>query len=102
MDARISTVDIVVSLRFPHVGETSATLGAALAAGRPVVVQETGSWAELPEHAVLRVPAGGDGAAALGAALDRLGSNPAGRPPLREAAPACPARPRGRRADAEA
>ena len=76
MDALISSVDIVVSLRFPHVGETSATLGAALAAGRPVVVQETGSWAELPEHAVLRVPAGGDETAALTAALDRLASNP--------------------------
>ncbi|HEY2667929.1 MAG TPA: glycosyltransferase [Actinomycetota bacterium] len=86
MDALISTVDIVVSLRFPHVGETSATLGAALAAGRPVVVQETGSWAELPEHAVLRVPAGGDETAALEAALDRLASNPLERARFGEAA----------------
>jgi hypothetical protein len=75
-----------VSLRFPHVGETSATLGAALAAGRPVVVQETGSWAELPEHAVLRVPAGGDETAALTAALDRLASNPLERSRFGEAA----------------
>ena len=86
MDALISTVDIVVSLRFPHVGETSATLGAALAAGRPVVVQETGSWAELPEHAVLRVPAGGDETTALEAALDRLASNPIERARFGEAA----------------
>ncbi|MEA2534993.1 MAG: hypothetical protein QOJ93_2804 [Actinomycetota bacterium] len=86
MDALISSVDIVVSLRFPHVGETSATLGAALAAGRPVVVQETGSWAELPEHAVLRVPAGGDETAALTAALDRLASNPLERSRFGEAA----------------
>jgi hypothetical protein len=68
------------------VGETSATLGAALAAGRPVVVQETGSWAELPERAVLRVPAGGDEVAALGAALDRLASDPRERGRLGEAA----------------
>src|SRR5260370_26154951 len=101
MDARISTVDIVVSLRFPHVGETSATLGAALAAGRPVVVQETGSWAELPEHAVLRVPAGGDETAALEAALDRLASNPVQRSPFREAPPAYPARSLGARPYAE-
>jgi glycosyltransferase involved in cell wall biosynthesis len=86
MDALISTVDIVVSLRFPHVGETSATLGAALAAGRPVVVQETGSWAELPEHAVLRVPAGGDETAALAAALDRLATDRFERARLGEAA----------------
>src|SRR5207248_779695 len=58
----------------------------ALAAGRPVVVQETGSWAELPEHAVLRVPAGGDETAALEAALDRLASNPVERSRFGEAA----------------
>lgn len=86
MDALISSVDIVVSLRFPHVGETSATLGAALAAGRPVVVQETGSWAELPERAVLRVPAGGDETAALAAALNQLATDPAARARLGEAA----------------
>ncbi|MEA2589475.1 MAG: hypothetical protein QOH66_2402, partial [Actinomycetota bacterium] len=54
--------------------------------GRPVVVQETGSWAELPEHAVLRVPAGGDETAALTAALDRLASNPLERSRFGEAA----------------
>ncbi len=86
MDALISTVDIVVSLRFPHVGETSATLGAALAAGRPVVVQETGSWAELPEHAVLRVPTGDDETSALAQALDRLAADPFERSKLGDAA----------------
>lgn len=86
MDALISTVDIVVSLRFPHVGETSATLGAALAAGRPVVVQETGSWAELPETAVLRVPATGDEVNALANALEGLARDPAARARLGDAA----------------
>lgn len=86
MDALIPAVDIVVSLRFPHVGETSATLGAALAAGRPVVVQETGSWAELPEETVLRVPAVGDEAAALAGALGRLAADPGLRATLGAAA----------------
>lgn len=79
MDALIAAVDIVVSLRFPHVGETSATLGAALGAGRPVVVQETGSWAELPEQAVLRIPAVGDEVAALTEALLGLATQPEAR-----------------------
>lgn len=92
MDALICAVDVVVSLRFPHVGETSATLGAALAAGRPVVVQETGSWAELPEHTVLRVPAVGDEAAALAAALGRLAADPGLRATLGRAASAYAAR----------
>lgn len=86
MDRLISTVDIVVSLRFPHVGETSATLGAALAAGRPVVVQATGSWGELPGDAVLVVPAGGDEVGELALALERLASDAAERRRLGEAA----------------
>ena len=86
MDALISSVDVVVSLRFPHVGETSATLGAALAAGRPVVVQETGSWAELPDAAVLRVPTTGDEVVALADALGRLAADPAQRAHLGDAA----------------
>jgi glycosyltransferase involved in cell wall biosynthesis len=88
MDALISSVDVVVSLRFPHVGETSATLGAALAAGRPVVVQETGSWAELPEEAVLRVPTTGDEVAELAAALGRLAADAGLRASLGAAASA--------------
>lgn len=86
MDALISAVDIVVSLRFPHVGETSATLGAALGAGRPVIVQETGSWAELPERAVLRIPAIGDEVTALTEALLRLATHPEERASLGQAA----------------
>ena len=86
MDALISSVDIVVSLRFPHVGETSATLGAALGAGRPVVVQETGSWSELPEHVVLRIPAVGDELAFLTGALHRLATRPDERARLGAAA----------------
>lgn len=86
MDRLIATVDIVVSLRFPHVGETSATLGAALGAGRPVVVQETGSWSELPEQAVLRIPAVGDEVAALTEALHHLATQPQARARLGAAA----------------
>jgi glycosyltransferase involved in cell wall biosynthesis/SAM-dependent methyltransferase len=51
----IATVDAVISLRSPHVGETSGTVCAALAAGRPLLVQDIGSWAELPMDAALRV-----------------------------------------------
>jgi glycosyltransferase involved in cell wall biosynthesis len=86
MSALLGAADIVVGLRFPHVGESSGTLAAALGAGRCVVVQETGSWAELPEAAVVRVPASGDEVTALAEALGRLAADPEGRAALGAAA----------------
>ncbi|MEX2394429.1 MAG: glycosyltransferase family 4 protein [Actinomycetota bacterium] len=80
LDAYASAVDICVSLRWPHVGETSGTLVRALAAARPVVVQDVGSWAELPRDAAVRVSDGADEEAALADAIERL----IGDPDLRE------------------
>lgn len=52
--AAVSAVDVAVSLRWPHVGESSGTLAALLAAGKPVIVEAIGSWREVPEGAVVR------------------------------------------------
>lgn len=52
--AAVSAVDVAVSLRWPHVGESSGTLATLLAAGKPVVVEAIGSWREVPEGAVVR------------------------------------------------
>jgi glycosyltransferase involved in cell wall biosynthesis/2-polyprenyl-3-methyl-5-hydroxy-6-metoxy-1,4-benzoquinol methylase len=79
LDAYAAASDAVVSLRWPHVGETSGTLMRALRVGRPVVVQALGAWAELPRDAVVRVPASGDEASSLADALIRVASDEAFR-----------------------
>lgn len=58
LDSLIGAVDLVASFRSPHVGESSATLAQALGQGKPVIVQEIGSWAELPPEIAVRVPPG--------------------------------------------
>jgi len=60
--AWIAAADVVVNLRYPTVGETSATALRGLAAGRPVIVSDHGWYAELPDDACVKV-APNDGAA---------------------------------------
>lgn len=55
LDAYASVLDVVVSLRWPHVGETSGTLFRALRAGTPSVVHNVGGWADLPDDAVIKL-----------------------------------------------
>jgi glycosyltransferase involved in cell wall biosynthesis len=51
----IQTADVIVNLRYPTVGETSATALRALAAGRPLIVLDHGWYGELPDSAALKV-----------------------------------------------
>jgi glycosyltransferase involved in cell wall biosynthesis len=52
----IHTADVLINLRFPTAGETSATALRGLAAGRPLIVTDHGWYRELPDTAVLKVP----------------------------------------------
>lgn len=52
----IGSVDVVVNLRQPTAGETSATALRALAAGRPLIVSDDGWYAELPGEVALKAP----------------------------------------------
>lgn len=52
----LSTADVVVNLRYPTVGETSAAALRAMAAGRPLIVYDHGWYAELPNEVALKVP----------------------------------------------
>lgn len=54
-DALLQRVDIAVSLRWPQVGESSGTLASLLGAGKVTVVEDVGSWAELPRDVVVRI-----------------------------------------------
>jgi glycosyltransferase involved in cell wall biosynthesis len=66
----IHTADVVVNLRQPTAGETSAVALRALAAGRPLIVFDHGWYSELPDAVAVKIPPGdGD---ALQAAMERL------------------------------
>jgi glycosyltransferase involved in cell wall biosynthesis len=82
----IHTADVVINLRQPTAGETSAVALRALAAGRPVVVYDHGWYAELPDEVALKVPPGDE--AALFAALAGLAAEDGRRKAMGEAAAA--------------
>lgn len=68
------TADVVVNLRLPTAGETSAVALRAMAAARPLIVLDHGWYSELPDDAALKVPPG-DGVA-LRAAMEQLAASP--------------------------
>jgi len=63
----LAASDIAVQLRSRHQGESSGAVADAMAAGLPCIVNAAGSLAELPEDAVLRLPADLSDAALAGA-----------------------------------
>lgn len=58
MDQLMTVVDMVVNLRFPHLGESSGVLVEAMSAGRPVIAHHVGAWADLPPGVVVYTPLG--------------------------------------------
>jgi glycosyltransferase involved in cell wall biosynthesis len=73
----IAAADVLLNLRHPTLGETSATALRGLAAGRPVIVSHTGWYAELPDDVCVKVaPDDLDG---LVAEMRRLAADPAAR-----------------------
>lgn len=64
----LAAADVVVNLRNPHTGESSASLLDSLVAGVPTVVWDHGFYAEFPDEVVVKVNA----EAELGPALERL------------------------------
>lgn len=69
----IHTADVVVNLRQPTVGETSAVALRAMAAARPLIVFDHGWYSELPNEAALKTPPGD--VDALRAAMERLAAS---------------------------
>ncbi len=52
----LQTADIVINLRYPTLGETSAVALRALAAGKPTIVFDHGWYAELPDDGCCKLP----------------------------------------------
>lgn len=82
----LSAVDVVVNLRYPSAGEASGTFARALAHGRAVIVNNVGSFAEVPGNAVLKVEVDGDQAQEVGRHLVRLAEDTAFKASLEEKA----------------
>ena len=78
--------DVLVSLRWPTMGETSASVIRALAAGRPTIVSDVGWFSELPDSVVAKVPVGPHEVETLAAYLDALAADPALRARMGHAA----------------
>jgi len=55
----LSASDIVINLRNPSMGETSATLLQAMISGKACIVTDIGWFSEIPDNAVLKIPADG-------------------------------------------
>lgn len=72
LKAALADADVVVNLRNPHTGESSASLLDALVSGVPTVVWDHGFYAEFPDDVVVKVKDETD----LQPALERLVGNP--------------------------
>lgn len=57
-EARLLTAasDVIVNLRYPTAGETSASLLRTMGAGKPVLVSDAGTFSDLPDDAVVKIP----------------------------------------------
>jgi glycosyltransferase involved in cell wall biosynthesis len=83
----LAACDVAINLRAPYWGETSASTLRLLAAGTPVIVNEVGSFAELPEAACLKLPVNVPALPdRLAAALRQLIAQPDRRAAMRVAA----------------
>jgi glycosyltransferase involved in cell wall biosynthesis len=82
----LAACDVLVSLRFPTMGETSGSVIRALAVGRPLVVSKVGWFSELPDSVAAKVPVDGREVDTLAAFLDLLVSDPALRERMGRAA----------------
>ncbi|MGH9361749.1 MAG: glycosyltransferase family 4 protein, partial [Thermoanaerobaculia bacterium] len=82
----MAAANLAVNLRWPSAGETSATLIRLLGMGRPVVVTDAGSFAELPGGTCAKVPPDQAEEELLAAYLDALAADPALRRAMGEAA----------------
>jgi glycosyltransferase involved in cell wall biosynthesis len=71
----LADADVVVSLRWPTMGETSGMAIRALSLGKPLVVSDVGWFSELPDSVAAKVPVDEFEIDALAAVLELLAAN---------------------------
>jgi len=72
----IGLSDVVVDMRYPSGAETSASLARALAAGRPAIVSDQGTFTELPDSCCIKIAVDSEEGSALRQALQTLYEQP--------------------------
>ncbi|MBY0074707.1 glycosyltransferase [Priestia aryabhattai] len=72
----LSISDLVVSLRYPQKGETSAALMRAIAAGKPTIATDIGTFSEIPDEMCLKISYGVNEIPELVKALVKLVDDP--------------------------
>jgi glycosyltransferase involved in cell wall biosynthesis len=72
----LKAVDAVVNLRYPTAGETSGTFARALGEGKPTIVNNMGSFAEIPADVALKVEVDENQVDAVATQLIRLAEDP--------------------------
>ena len=78
--------DAVVDLRYPSGAETSASLLRAIAAGKPAIVSDQGTFRELPEAFTRKIAVGAGEVERLAVAISELIDDEPGRSAMGEAA----------------
>ncbi len=68
--------DIVINLRYPNAGETSAALVRALGLGKPAIVYDYASFQDFPAEAIVKIPLDTQHVAPLAEAIRLLAVNP--------------------------
>jgi glycosyltransferase involved in cell wall biosynthesis len=87
MERLIAAADIGINLRNPTMGESSGSLMRMLSYGRPVIVSDSGSYREIPDHCAIKIDTGMDEKEMLKAFIAALADDPALRAGIgREAA----------------
>jgi glycosyltransferase involved in cell wall biosynthesis len=82
----IAESDVLVNLRSPTMGETSAMVVRALSLGKPIVVSDVGWFSELPDEVALKVQVDAEEVETLAAYLERLARDPVLRARMGQAA----------------
>jgi glycosyltransferase involved in cell wall biosynthesis len=72
----LKAIDASINLRYPSAGESSGTFCRALAEGRATIVNNLGSFAEVPPDVALKVEVDGDQVEEIGEGLIRLAEDP--------------------------
>jgi glycosyltransferase involved in cell wall biosynthesis len=75
----LKAVDAVINLRYPSAGESSGTFARGLAEGRAIVVNNLGSFSEVPPDVALKVEIDGNQTEAVGEHLLHLAEDPSFR-----------------------
>lgn len=71
-DKLLLSAEVVINLRYPYMGETSAALVRAMAAGKPCLVSDIGWFSELPDDTVIKIKVDAEEIGSIRQALQAL------------------------------